>query len=386
MDEVPHVIGIDIGSVSISIAEIDMNGVLVKSAYSFHNGNIEDGIKSVLAGFDLKRISGIAKTSSTPKIISTDRVYDNRLSVIEACKHYHPFIGGILSVGGEKFDLVQFDEDGNYVGCKANTGCAAGTGSFLDQQARRLNLKGSRELSEIASKNDSPIPKIASRCAVFAKTDITHSQQEGYSIEQICDGLCLGLAKNIYDTLFKGEDVKSPIVFTGGVSKNETVVGHLHTLTGLEFIVDNKAVYGAVGAALCLLKDRVILKAGRYACTKDFIVLKKSDKRYHYEPLTLKLSEYPDFTSFERYEFQCIGGLNGLSVEVDIYEKIENNEKIDVYLGIDIGSTSTKAVLLNKNRRIMAGFYTRTSGRPVEAVLRLFCRHRRFAHTKKHLY
>jgi len=73
--------------------------------------------------------------------------------------------------------------------------CAAGTGSFLDQQARRLKLKRDRELSRIAFNNKGVIPKIATRCAVFAKTDLVHAQQEGYSLEEICDGLCYGLAK-----------------------------------------------------------------------------------------------------------------------------------------------------------------------------------------------
>jgi activator of 2-hydroxyglutaryl-CoA dehydratase len=119
---------------------------------------------------------------------------------MKASNFQHNKIGSILVVGGEKFGLIRLDESGNYLGFKSNTGCAAGTGSFLDQQARRLNLKGSAELSSLACSNSGPVPKIASRCAVFAKTDLVHAQQEGCSLAQICDGLCLGLARNIFDT------------------------------------------------------------------------------------------------------------------------------------------------------------------------------------------
>ena len=74
---------------------------------------------------------------------------------------------------------------------------------FLTSRPEGLNLKNVEELSELAFNNKGAMPKIASRCAVFAKTDLVHAQQEGYLLEEICDGLCWGLAKNIVDTLFK---------------------------------------------------------------------------------------------------------------------------------------------------------------------------------------
>ena len=117
----------------------------------------------------------------------------------------------ILNVGGEKFSLIRFDKDGHYQSLRSNTSCAAGTGGFLDQQAKRLSLKDSAELSKKALANTGETPKIASRCSVFAKTDIIHRQQEGYSLEEICDGLCRGLANNISDTLNLSEEGLSPI-------------------------------------------------------------------------------------------------------------------------------------------------------------------------------
>ena len=249
-----NILGIDIGSVAISIAELSPEKDLIKESYEFHHGAISDTLKVMLEDFDLSGISAVAATTSTPSILKVDRKYDNRVSIIAACRYFHGKIGSILLVGGEKFGLIQFDAGGNYLHFKANTACAAGTGSFLDQQAARLNLTGIGQLSEIAVNNKGMIPKIASRCAVFAKTDLVHAQQEGYALAEICDGLCHGLAKNIVDTAFVGEKPNGPLIFTGGVSRNRAVVRHIEDMIGLKVVVE-KTLYGAAGAALNLLED-----------------------------------------------------------------------------------------------------------------------------------
>ncbi|MBW1804507.1 MAG: CoA activase, partial [Deltaproteobacteria bacterium] len=170
MDAHDLLLGIDIGSVSISVAEINTEKEICKTAYQFHYGNIAETFRKIMNDFDPGRIRGIAATSSTPSIIKSNRQYDNRVAIIEAARHFHQKIGAILVVGGEAFGLIGFDETGRYRSFKTNTSCAAGTGSFLDQQARRLNLKSTEALSEKAFSNRGSVAKIASRCAVFAKT------------------------------------------------------------------------------------------------------------------------------------------------------------------------------------------------------------------------
>jgi predicted CoA-substrate-specific enzyme activase len=368
-----HILGIDIGSVSISIAEINPLKVIVNTAYEFHHGDITGTLKTLLSRFDLTGICGIASTSSTPEIINVTSRYDNRISVVTAAKHFHEKIGSILIVGGERFGLISFDEDGNYLNFKSNTLCAAGTGSFLDQQAKRLNLSGIEELSDIAFNNKGVIPKIATRCAVFAKTDLVHAQQEGYSLEEICDGLCHGLAKNIVDTLMKGQQTNPPIIFTGGVSRNRAVARHIQSILGMNVITgDMSWLYGAVGAGLNLMEEPHLLDRNALMSLDDIILHKPLEKKHYYEPLSLKLSDYPDFASLEKYEFAALDANDLYTVEVDIYEDLRHGEAYKVYLGIDIGSTSTKAILINKERTAIAGFYTRTAGRPVHAVQKLF--------------
>ncbi len=365
-----HILGIDIGSVSVSVAEVNRERQVAGTTYEFHYGDVAATLNRILARFDLRRIGWVAATTSTPSVVRATRRYDNRVSVIAACRHFHPEFGAILLVGGEKFGLLRFDERGDYVSFRANTSCAAGTGSFLDQQARRLNLRGPGELSEIASGNTGVVPKIASRCAVFAKTDLVHAQQEGYSLEEICEGLCHGLAKNIVDTLFVGDNPRSPIIFSGGVSRNRSVVEHIRKMVDAEFIVE-KWPYGAVGAALNLLDELQEQSPSAITSNADIITSPRAERKYAFPPLKLNRADYPDFGGSERYEFSPPDSMTP-SVEVDVYQRLDAGQRLSVHLGVDIGSTSTKAVIVDESKKVLAGLYTRTAGRPVKAVQSLF--------------
>ena len=370
-----RILGIDVGSVSMGLVEIDRARKVTRTASCFHHGDIAGSLKDLLGGFAVSGPGYVAVTSSTPELVAASRRVDNQIAAIAAARRYHPDMRAMLVVGGENFSLSTFDEQGNYVGTLANTSCAAGTGSFLDQQAGRLNLSGVRELSEVACTSSGNCPRIASRCAVFAKTDLIHAQQEGYQLGEISDGLCLGLAKNIVDTVLCSGDLPKEIVFCGGVSKNRAVVRHIEALTGIAVVTaDLGHLYGAIGAAFELL-DELQSGAGgkippmRLRSPDDLLVEKEKTRAYAFEPLALRLSDYPDFSCFERYEF---AEETGNPVEIDIYREIGPGEDLEVYLGVDIGSTSTKAVLMEQNKGVLAGLYTRTAGRPLVAVQQIF--------------
>ena len=386
------ILGVDIGSVAISLAEVSCGGEIRKFHYTFHNGNIPETLRSMLERVDFSSVKGIACTSASPHFFDDACYYDARIACITTAKKMHRKIGAVLAVGGEKFNFITFDRQGNYRNLKTNTSCAAGTGSFLDQQARRLKLSDSATLSETALRNNgkSTPPRIASRCSVFARTDIVHAQQTGYSLEEICDGICRGLADNIADILFSDEDMQipGPVVFCGGVSKNKAVVNHLGKRMEKNLLVDELShVYDAVGAALLFLEDEkngLSTKTQKYREISDFFKEKsplrlsapansmadQNKGESFYEPLSLKFSQnkYPEFKSEEKYNriASCTGP--GNPVETDIYVSFIKGKTYPVYLGFDIGSTSTKAVLVGLDRSVLAGFYTRTAGRPINAV------------------
>src|SRR5208337_270079 len=102
-----------------------------------------------------------------------------------------------------------------------------------------------------ARANGGAAPKISTRCAVFARTDLVHAQQAGYSLEEICDGLCRGLSQNIADTLCGGERLQEPVLFAGGVAQNAAVRKHLEHALGVSLLSPVDApVLAARGAAL----------------------------------------------------------------------------------------------------------------------------------------
>ncbi|HSG08389.1 MAG TPA: acyl-CoA dehydratase activase [Longimicrobiales bacterium] len=358
----------DVGAVSISAVELGSDGEVLGAHYRLHHGDVEAALTGVLGQVDPRSLGFVASTTSAPAFLRADARFDNQVCLITAVRRFHPRARSILVVGGERFGLIRFDEAGEYLSFKANPPCAAGTGGFVDQQARRLNLDGSAVLADLALANRGTVPKIASRCAVFAKTDLAHAQQEGFGLEAICDGLCRGVAKNIADTLFTGEKVLGPLVLAGGVAKNKAVVRHLRDMVGLEISVASDLPLGAAGAALRGLDE---IRGGRRATARspeDVLGRAAGARGCEHEALELRLSSYPDFTSLESTLHHGRKVSHSHPLEVDVYRELESGRAHDVYLGVDVGSTSTKAVTTDRDGRVLAGFYTATAGRPLEAA------------------
>ena len=286
-----------------------------------------------------------------------------------AVQHFCPDAVSVLHVGAEKFMLIKFDSNGNYKSAKVNSSCAAGTGSFLDQQAIRLNLSGIEELCDKALKNTEEVPSIASRCAVFSKTDIIHAQQRGFSVNSICNSLCRGLAENIINTVFNREPPAFPILLTGGVSQNSVVREYLEKQLKTTFLNNRDShLFGAIGAGIMLLKEKTDIIPLNISSFEDILVQSEPEKQYFHKPLSLSLSKYPDFSNEESYLFKPEISLHPSEVEVDIYSKLVPHSDYRVFAGIDVGSTSTKAILLDESKKPVAGFYTYTAGKPVSAV------------------
>ena len=364
------VLGIDIGSVSLCLVQLDMESKILRRFYQFHKGNIRDALLQAGKIFDLSQINAIACTSSSiflnKKLI---HCYNIQVAIMEAVRYYCSSAVSVLHIGAEKFMLIKFDPDGNYQSAKVNSSCAAGTGSFLDQQAVRLNLSGIEELCDKAEKNTEEIPDIASRCAVFSKTDLIHAQQRGFSVNAICNSLCKGLAENIINTVFNREPPVFPLLLTGGVSKNLVVKAYLEKQLKTTFLHHKDShLFGAIGAGLMLLKEMNGIIPLNIKSFEDILIELDTEKQYFHKPLSLRLSKYPDFSNKESYRFNPEISMHPAEVEVDIYSELVSYTNYKIFTGIDIGSTSTKAILIDGTKKPVAGFYTYTVGKPLSAV------------------
>lgn len=378
-------LGIDAGSVSSSIIVIDDRGEIIYKDYQFHRGQSIPILSNMLPDKDTQKEYYFTGTLNFSQE-SNYQIQDEKICAFETSlylKEKGLDFDSILIIGGEKFGLIELNRNGDYKSYTKNTSCAAGTGSFLDQQSVRLQLKNSSELDKLAQKNKKEIPSIASRCAVFAKTDLIHAQQEGYSLEQITDSLTYGLAKNIADTVFKSHQKNiSKVLVLGGVAKMSSVLTHLNKITEYTFITHEIAPYfGSFGSAYALMRQfaassvsysKLPVQSQSVHYFKKFLKSIHQKKEYHYPPLELVKTEYPDFSSLEQIQFQSKGSFK-VPVEIDLYEDFwtRDNES-SFHLGIDIGSTSTKAVLIDSDSQVIAGFYTRTSGTPLKAVSVIF--------------
>ncbi len=365
------VLGIDVGSVSISLVCLDMGGNMISHDYILHHGDIRGALVQMLGDFDPAQILGIAAPSGKTLFSEQVQVFDTQVSLIEAVSRLVPDTRSILHVGAERFFLIELDGQGVYLQTSHSSSCAAGTGSFLDQQSLRLQLNDTAHLSEMALKNSAPIPGIAARCSVFAKTDLIHAQQKGYSLEAICDSLCKGLADNIADTLFNKSFPVAPVIMTGGVSRNRSVVGHLEEILGEEIRIHPHSQHlPAIGASSLLLESILKGREPQPLSLRE-ILPEQGTKDYYFEPLTTPGAVSGDVEVTGQWIYDPEVADHSVEVQVEQF-RVSSRGPSSYYLGIDVGSTSTKAVLLNTRGKPSAGFYTYTSGQPLKAIQALF--------------
>ncbi len=257
-------LGIDVGSVTTKLAVLDKNDELITHTYLLTQGKPIEMVQLGLVQIKqcLPRdadICGVATTGSarylTGVIVGADLVKNEITSHAVATLHYIPQVQTIIEIGGQDSKIIII-RDGVVTDFGMNTVCAAGTGSFLDHQARRLNMS-IEEFSRLALESNTPA-RIAGRCTVFAESDMIHKQQMGHRTEDILYGLCQALVRNYLNNVGLGKEIKSPIVFQGGVAFNQAIVKALQEELDAEVIVPpHHEIMGAMGATLLVHEEMV---------------------------------------------------------------------------------------------------------------------------------
>ncbi|MEN3045824.1 MAG: acyl-CoA dehydratase activase [Candidatus Hydrothermales bacterium] len=346
--------GIDIGNLYLKAVKIEDNRIKEKLMV-FHQKEVVPILKEFLNDED----SYVGFTGSFIKEYPQNFPYfDEVKSLISSVKKLYPSVKYIFDIGANSSKIIEIDEKGNLKNIYKNYLCAAGTGTFFDQQIKRLSLSYEEiENWDIPINN---VPPIASRCTVFAKTDLINRQQEGYSKREIWAGLCKSLSKGILNSLLKGKKIDGKLILAGGLSKNKFFVNYLKEELK-DFLVESELspFLGAIGAAF--LSD--------VKFSKDLILhlensLKEKKQTKIVRAPQLSLLKSKPVEKIKSYEEEIDG------VEVRIYD-VKENDELNVYFGIDIGSTSTKCVLMDENYRILIDLYTRTKGEPIKATKKI---------------
>jgi len=275
-------LGIDVGSVTTKLAVLDENDELITHTYLLTQGKPIDMVQQGLVqikqqlpqGVD---ICGVATTGSARYlagvIVGADLVKNEITSHAVAALLYLPEVQTVIEIGGQDSKIIII-RDGIVIDFGMNTVCAAGTGSFLDHQALRLNMS-IEEFSQRAMNSQTPV-RIAGRCTVFAESDMIHKQQMGHGTEDILYGLCQALVRNYLNNVGLGKEIKPPVVFQGGVAFNQAIVKALQEELDTEVIVPpHHELMGAIGAALLVHEEMVSNRRSKF---KGFSV---SEIKYH---------------------------------------------------------------------------------------------------------
>ncbi|HMK43161.1 MAG TPA: acyl-CoA dehydratase activase, partial [Dissulfurispiraceae bacterium] len=356
-------IGLDAGSVAVKAVVIDRNGYVIHRHYQRHLGHpIEvshEVLDDLIAHYSP---ASVAVTGSAGKFIAGAlgiKTVNEVAAQAYAVRKLFPAVHSVIELGGEDAKLIIL-EDGKIRDFALNSVCAAGTGSFLEQQAERLKLS-IEEFSAMAARSSRP-SKIAGRCSVFAKSDMIHLQQIATPVDDIVAGLCFAVARNFKGSIAKGIEVKTPVAFQGGVAANAGMRRAFQDVFQLDDLIvpPDYALMGAIGAALRELDSgrQQLIDSTRLAA-----LLSSRPAEQGQPPL---LRDGDRFS--ERHAEESANWNPGRQGLFGITACRTPGEKITAYLGIDIGSISTNLAVIDTEGALLAKRYLMTAGRPIEAV------------------
>ncbi|HLV10720.1 MAG TPA: acyl-CoA dehydratase activase [Halanaerobiales bacterium] len=301
-----YFMGVDVGSVSTDLALLDNGGNLVEKIYLRTNGQpvktIKKGLNTLYNKYQEVEIGAAGTTGSgrtlAGVILGADVIKNEITSHAIAAAQLIPGVRTVLEIGGQDSKIIIL-RDGIAVDFAMNSVCAAGTGSFLDQQANRLQIP-IEEFGDYALKATNPV-RIAGRCSVFAESDMIHKQQLGYDTPEIIAGLCAAMVRNYLNNVGRGKEIKAPVVFQGGVAANRGIKKAFEEELGCEvYVPEHHDVMGAIGAAL-LAREEILLKKKEKSSFKGFAIT--------------------DF-DFKTSSFECKGCANHCEI-INIYQNGE---------------------------------------------------------------
>jgi predicted CoA-substrate-specific enzyme activase len=357
-------LGLDIGSISVNAVVIDDSKKVIENRYEYCYGKPFDVLLRILDEFivtyGIDAIGSIAFTGSGGKQaaeLAGGTFVNEIIAQSTSVSALYPHIRTVIEMGGEDSKLI-FMENGTTTEFSRlsdfamNSLCAAGTGSFLDQQANRIEVPIENEFGKLALMSENP-PRIAGRCSVFAKSDMIHLQQIATPLHDIVAGLCFAVARNFKSTLGRGKKFEKPFIFQGGVAANAGMVRAFREIFELDadelLIPEYHASMGALGAIFHTLKNQ----NGHAVAFKG----------------TKEIKEYlaSDRSNSAR--------LSSLSLSKAEYNKVvkqipKDGTKTEVYLGIDVGSLSTNVVLIDNENNVIARRYLPTASKPLNAIQR----------------
>ncbi len=361
MQDRSYRLGIDIGSTTVKIAILDENGQLQFADYRRHFADIQNTLRSLLTAakeklgdvmlYPIITGSGGLTLANHMKIPFVQEV----ICVSTALSIIAPETDVAIELGGEDAKIIYF-EDGN-IEQRMNGICAGGTGSFIDQMASLLMTDGAG-LNEYA-KDYHSLYTIAARCGVFAKSDIQPLINDGATKEDLAASIFQAVVNQTISGLACGKPIRGHVAFLGGPLHflSELTNAFIRTLkldSDHTFIPENSHLFAAMGAAFNYKEDHIVSIDSLINLLVNRIHMDFEVARM--EPLFESREEYDAFT-----ERHCRAKV--IKADLSAYHDI-------CFLGIDAGSTTTKAALIDKDGNLLYSFYDNNNGSPLATSIR----------------
>ena len=356
-----HTLGIDIGSTTVKIAVLDEQQNLLFSDYERHYANIQETLASLIQ----KAMAQLGELSVSPVITGSGGLtlanhlgipfVQEVIAVASSLQHFAPQTDVAIELGGEDAKIIYFE--GGSVEQRMNGICAGGTGSFIDQMASLLQTDAPG-LNDYA-KHYQSLYTIAARCGVFAKSDIQPLINEGATKEDLSASIFQAVVNQTISGLACGKPIRGHVAFLGGPLHflSELREAFIRTLKLDEehaIIPDNSHLFAAIGSALNAKPEvHTSLSALRDKLSGN---IKLEFEVARMEPLFACQEDYDDFITRQ----------NSYNVVTDDLSTYEGN----CYLGIDAGSTTTKAALVGEDGALLYSFYSNNNGSPLKTTIR----------------
>lgn len=353
--------GVDVGSTTIKIVIIDADFQIIYKAYERHQANIQQTfaqeLNKVIEQFpDTEfciNITGSAGMGIGERIGVS--FVQEVVAAVEVVKKAYPDTHTLIDLGGEDAKMVFFQE-GKHPDIRMNGSCAGGTGAFIDQMANLMNISV-EELGQKALKFEKIYP-IASRCGVFAKTDVQNLISRNIPVSDISASILHAVALQSVTTLARGFDVKPKVLCIGGpltfIPALRNAFREVLKINDNDFILpDNGEYFPAWGAALYQEKSPVYYELG------SLIQKSESNTKVQSETLPALFEDENEYNEWKKNR----------KIKTLEFEELGSKKEIECFLGVDSGSTTTKIVIMDKDAHILYRFYSSNEGNPLKKVI-----------------
>ena len=371
-------LGIDLGSATAKVVLLSNDNKLLYKEYTRHNGRVKEVLIKALLNIkkkysDIKFTITITGTAGMGLAKRIDLKFEQEVVALSHfVKTFYPKVSTLIELGGEDAKIVLFSKN-QAPEMRMNGSCAGGTGSFIDQMASLLNID-LNTLNEL-SKNSTKKLYIASRCGVFAKTDVQALLNKGENREDIAKAIFNAVANQAITALLLGAKIKPRVLFAGGpltfLSELRKSFIEISDIDQNEFILpENSEVLVAMGSALLSVNNSKV-----FSFSELFKKLNNEKRGFETiprnEPLFKSKKEYIEFKKrHKKYEIKTLS------------EK-EREKAKELFLGIDAGSTTTKLILIDKKNNIVDTFYSNNFGIPLEIAIKGIEKFKKYAKGNK---